>query len=139
MKTPHCPVMPLFGVWLVVVACSPIATPATAETFTLDATLVEDTYVRSDQGTTNYDGDAYEVYIRNYSAFGRVGLVQFTLPQLPAGYTVADILDVELAGVLAWRPASPNVMSLELLGLDVNPDPTTVTYNDLLEDRKSVV
>lgn len=103
------------------------------DTFTLDATLVEDTYVKSNEGDVNFDGHEWEVYIRNYSAFGRLGLVQFTLPQLPAGYKAGDILGVELSGVSAWLPASPKVMSLELLGLAVNPNLTTVTYNDLLD------
>ncbi len=65
---------------------------------------------------------------------GQLGLVQFTLPPLPAGWKVTS---AKLAGVVAqnhnfygmpgWAPDRPK--ELEVLGLSVNPNLTTVTYH----------
>jgi len=69
-----------------------------------------------------------------------LGLLQFALPQLPAGWKVTS---ARLAGVIAqnhklygmpgWAPARP--IELELLGLSENPDLTTVTYNAVHDAR----
>jgi hypothetical protein len=119
---------------------------ASDRTMVLSAKLVEDTFVDCSNPNTNYVGTAYQTSIRNsrfhpdltgaggIADIGQLALVQFTLPQLPAGWHVTR---ARLAGVVAqnhnlygmpgWAPARP--IELEVLGLSVNPDLTTVTYN----------
>lgn len=128
----------------------PLTTTLVASTGTrvLSAELVADTFVDCSNPGTNFYGSADRIYIRNSRYHpdltgagktvdaGLLGLVQFTLPQLPAGWKVSG---ARLAGVVAqnhksygmpgWAPARP--IELEVLGLDVNPDLTTVTYNAL--------
>jgi hypothetical protein len=116
----------------------------------LSATLVADTFVDSSNPGTNFNGGTNQVYIRNCRYHpdlsgagktvdaGHLGLVQFALPQLPAGWTVAS---ARLAGVVAqnhklygmpsWAPGRP--VELEVLGLSVNPDLSTATYNAIRE------
>lgn len=112
------------------------------------ATLVEDAYIDSSKPGTNFNGGAQQIRIRNCNHHpdltgagntvdsGRLGLVQFALPQLPAGWSVAG---ARLAGVVAqhhalyglpgWAPGRP--VELEVAGLDVNPDLSTVSYHAL--------
>ena len=112
----------------------------------LSAKLVEDTFVDCSNQGTNFNGSTNQIYIRNCRYHpdltgagktvdsGHLGLVQFALPQLPAGWNVTR---ARLAGVVAqnynlygmpgWAPGRP--IELEVLGLSVNPDLTTVTYN----------
>ncbi len=112
----------------------------------VSATLVEDTFVDSSNPCTNFNGSTHQIYIRNCRFHpdltgaggmmdtGQLGLLQFALPQLPAGWKVTS---ARLAGVIAqnhklygmpgWAPARP--IELELLGLSENPDLVTVTYN----------
>jgi len=127
----------------------PATTPkAPAQAMVLSAELVEDTFVDSSNPATNYNGSPNQVHVRNCRRHpdlagaggivdtGQLGLIQFALPKLPAGWNVAS---ARLAGVVAqnhnlygmpgWSPARP--IELELLGLSVNPDLTTVTYNTL--------
>lgn len=114
----------------------------------LSATLIEDTFVDTSMPETNFNRSAHQIYIRNCSHHpdltgagktvdaGHLGLVQFTLPQLPAGWNVTA---AKLAGVVAqnhkvygmpgWAPGRP--IELEVLGLSANPDLATVTYNAL--------
>jgi len=126
---------------------SPATTPvASACAKVLSATLVADTFVDSSNPGTHFNGSTHQIYIRNCRYHpdltgagktvdaGHLGLVQFTLPQLPAGWNVSR---ARLAGVVAqnhklygmpgWAPARP--IELEVLGLSVNPDLSTVTYN----------
>ncbi len=121
---------------------------APAQAMVLCATLVEDTFVDRSNPGTNYNRSTNQIYIRNHRGHpdltgaggivdsGQLGLVQFTLPQLPAGWKVTS---ARLAGVVAqnhnfyglpgWAPDRP--IELEVLGLSVNPNLTTVTYNAL--------
>ena len=118
----------------------------------VSATLVEDTFVDSSNPCTNFNGSTHQIYIRNCRFHpdltgagktidaGQLGLLQFALPQLPAGWKVTS---ARLAGVIAqnhklygmpgWAPARP--IELELLGLSENPDLTTVTYNAVHDAR----
>lgn len=135
-------------------SASPVSSPkrstttlvASGRTRVLSAKLVEDTFVDSSNPGTNFNGSAHQIYIRNCKHHpdltgagktvdaGHLGLVQFALPQLPAGWNVAA---ARLAGVVAqnhklygkpgWAPGRP--IELEVLGLSVNPDLTTVTCN----------
>lgn len=135
-------------------AASPVSSPkpatttrvASACTRVLSTKLVEDTFVDCSNPGTNFNGSTHQIHIRNCKHHpdltgagrtvdaGHLGLVQFTLPQLPAGWTVTA---ARLAGVVAqnhkkygmpgWAPGRP--IELEVLGLGVNPDLATVTYN----------
>jgi len=135
-------------------SASPVSSPkpsttilaASARTRVLFAELVEDTFVDCASPGTNFNGRTHQIYIRNCKHHpdltgagktldaGHLGLVQFALPQLPAGWNVTG---VRLAGLVAqnhklygmpgWAPARP--IELEVLGLSVNPDLTTVTYH----------
>ncbi len=114
---------------------SVVALPARADI--LQATLVEDTYVRSGASGTNFNGDSdlgFEIFVRNAgstSSYNRLGLVQFVLPQLPSGIVASDVIAAELAGTIAHnKTTNPD---LYVLGLSVNPDLTKVTYDDLLD------
>jgi hypothetical protein len=111
----------------------------------LSAKLVEDSFVDCSNPGTNFNGSTHQIYIRNCNHHpdltgagktvdaGHLGLVQFALPQLPAGWNVTA---ARLAGVVAqnhklygmpgWAPGRP--IELEVLGLSVNPDLATVTY-----------
>jgi len=128
----------------------PSSTPlvASVRTRVLSANMVEDTFVDSSNPGTNFHGSTHQIYIRNCQHHpnrtgagktldaGHLGLVQFTLPQLPAGWNVTK---ARLAGVVAqnhklygmpgWAPARP--IELELLGLSTNPNLATVTYNTI--------
>ena len=117
----------------------------------LSARLVEDTFVDSSKPDANNSGGARQVNIRNcrfhpdltgaggVSDVGQLGLVQFSLPPLPAGWQVSR---ARLAGVVAqchalygmpgWAPDRP--VELEVLGLSGNPDLATVTYRALHDD-----
>lgn len=119
---------------------------ASAHAKVVSATLVEDTFVDSSNPCTNFNGSTHQIYIRNCRYHpdltgagktvdaGQLGLVQFALPQLPAGWKVTG---AKLAGMVAqnhklygrpgWAPGRP--IELEVLGLSENPDLTTVTYN----------
>lgn len=121
---------------------------ASDRTRVLSAKLVEDAFVDTSNPGANYHGSSHQVYIRNCKHHpdltgagktldaGLLGLAQFTLPQLPAGWNVTG---ARLAGVVAqnhklygmpgWAPGRP--IELEVLGLGVNPDLTTVTYHAL--------
>lgn len=112
----------------------------------LNAKLVEDTFVDAANPDANFNGSTNQIYIRNCNHHpdlsgagktldaGHLGLVQFALPRLPAGWNVTA---TRLAGVIAqnhksygmpgWAPGRP--IELEMLGLGVNPDLATVTYN----------
>ena len=116
----------------------------------LSARLVEDTFVDRSAPGTNFHRSAHPVGIRNCRHHpdltgagrtvdaGHLGLVQFDLPPLPAGWTVAA---ARLSGVVAqnhrmygrpgWAPGRP--IELEVLGLRVNPDLATVTCDALLD------
>ena len=121
--------------FLCLFACLLITTAAQASTV-LNATLVEDTYVATNNPDTNYNGDQYEIYIRNHQDVGRLGVIQFTLPQLPAGKTAADITSVDLSGIVAYNHSTgtgDRDVSLQILGMSTNPDLTTLTYNNLLD------
>ncbi len=121
---------------------------ASARAKVLSARLVEDSFVDSSNPGTNFNGSTHQIYIRNCRYHpnltgagkivdaGHLGLVQFALPQLPAGWSVTG---ARLAGVVAqnhkfyglpgWAPGRP--IELEVLGLSVNPDLATVTYSTL--------
>lgn len=139
-------------------SASPVSSPKpstttfgeSARTRVLSAKLVEDTFVDCSNPGTKFNGSTHQIYIRNCKHHpdltgagttvdaGLLGLVQFTLPQLPAGWNVTG---ARLAGVVAqnhklygmpgWAPGRP--IELEVLGLSVNPDLTTVTYNAVHE------
>lgn len=118
------------------------------QTAVLSAGLVEDTFVDSSNPNANFNGRTNQICIRNSNHhpdltgagatidIGLLGLVQFSLPQLPSGWNVSA---ARLAGVVAqnhrkygmpgWAPGRP--IEMEVLGLDANPDLATVTYNDL--------
>ena len=124
-------------------ARAPPGAPAGAKV--VAARLLEDTYVDASNPGANFNGDTHQVSIRNCRYHpdltgaggivdsGHLGLVQFAVPELPAGWTVTR---ARLAGVVAqnhkpygrpgWAPGRP--IELEALGLDVNPDLATVTY-----------
>lgn len=121
---------------------------ASAHTRVLAAEWVEDTFVDCSNPDTSFTGETHPICIRNCrhhpdltgagktEDVGQLGLVQFTLPQLPAGWTVSA---ARLAGVVAqnhkhyglpgWAPGRP--IELEVLGVGVNPDLATATYNAL--------
>ncbi len=131
---------------------SPLPTTATlvasAHTRLISAELVEDTYVDCSNPGRNFSGGVNQLCVRNCNHHpdltgagktldvGLLGLVQFVLPQLPAGWNVNA---VRFAGVVAqnqrkygmpgWAPSRP--IELEVLGLGVNPDLATVTYEAL--------
>jgi len=131
-----------------VTSCKPSATTLgiSAGARVLSATLVEDTFVDSSKPGTNHNGSKDQIHIRNCRFhpdltgaggivdMGRLGLVQFTLPQLPVGWNVTG---ARLAGTVAqnhnfygkpeWAPDRP--IELEVLGLSVNPDLSTVTHD----------
>lgn len=137
-------------------SASPVSRPkpatttfvASARTKLLSAKLLEDTFLDCSNPDTAFNGSAHQIYIRNCKHHpdltgegktvdaGHLGLVQFTLPQPPAGWSVTS---ARLAGVVAqnhklygmpgWAPDRP--IELEVLGLSVNPDLTTVTYHAL--------
>lgn len=137
-------------------SASPVSSPklstttlvASARTRVLSAKLVEDTFVDCSNPGANFNGSTHQIYIRNCKHHpdltgagktvdaGHLGLVQFTLPQLPSGWNLSA---ARLAGVVAqnhklyglpgWAPGRP--IELEVLGLGVNPDLTTVAYNAL--------
>ncbi len=117
-------------------------------TTVLSARLVEDAFVDCSNPRTNFAGSAHQINVRNCRYHpdltgaggivdvGQMGLVQFALPQLPAGWKVTR---ARFAGVVAqkhnlygmpgWAPARP--IELEVLGLSANPDLKTVTYTAL--------
>lgn len=119
---------------------------ASDRTRVLSARLLEDTFVDCANPGTNFNGSADQIYVRNCRYHpnltgagktvdaGHLGLVQFALPQLPAGWNVTA---ARLAGVVAqnhklygmpgWAPGRP--IELEVLGLGVNPDLAAVTYD----------
>lgn len=137
-------------------SASPVSSPDPAttglvnpdRTRLLSAKLVDDTFVDWSNPDTHFNGSTHQVYIRNCKHHpdltgagntvdaGHLGLVQFALPQLPAGRNVAR---ARLAGVVAqnhklygvpgWAPGRP--IELEVLGLSVNPDLATVTCHAL--------
>jgi hypothetical protein len=129
----------------------PVAAPvATAGARVLSAGLVEDTFVDSSQPDANFSGGAQEVHIRNCLFHpdltgagqtvdvGRLGVVQFSLPPLPAGWQVvrarlagAVAQNHNLYGMPGWAPARP--IELEVLGLSANPNLGTLTYRALYE------
>ena len=135
-----------------VFSSKPSATPfvASDRTMVLTAKLVEDTFVDCSNPGTNHARTACQINIRNsrfhpdltgaggIADIGQLALVQFTLPQLPAGWNVTR---ARLEGVVAqnhnqygmpgWAPARP--IELEVLGLSVNPNLTTVTCNAVQE------
>jgi hypothetical protein len=134
-------------------SASPVSSPkpsttnlvASARARALSAKLVEDTFVDCSRPSINFNGSAHQIYIRNCNHHpdltgagktvdaGHLGLVQFALPQLPAGWNVTR---ARLAGVVAqnhklygmpgWAPGRP--IELEVLGLSADPDLATVTY-----------
>lgn len=128
----------------------PTATKLVPSTRTkvISAELVGDTFVDSSNPGRNFRESANQINIRNRRFHpdlsgagkivdtGQLGLLQFTLPQLPAGWNVTS---ARLAGVVAqkhnlygmpgWAPDRP--IELEVLGLSENPNFTTVTYNAL--------
>lgn len=123
---------------------------ASARAKMVSASLVEDAFVDSAKPDTHHTAREQQVSIRNgrfhpdltgaggIVDIGQLGLVQFALPPLPAGWQVAR---ARLAGVVAqnhnlygmpgWSPARP--IELEVLGLSGNPDLDTVTYQALHE------
>ncbi len=105
-----------------------LATPA-AQADILQATLVEDTYVRSNSPDTNFDGDSEEIWIRNHNTVSRLGLFQFTLPQLTAGLTANDVVKAELVGFTVPGKNASSPSGLIVSGLSINPDLQTITYN----------
>lgn len=128
-------VRPFFSQPCLLLACALTFMASSAQAGILNATLIEDTYVQSSDPNDNFDGSTNEIYIRNHGSAGRMGLVQFTLPQLTDGLTATDITAAELTGVVAFvhQPTAPDRdIVLEFLALGVNPDLTTVTYNDLV-------
>jgi len=135
------------------IAEPPLPTGSTSVlTRVVAAKLVEDTFVDASTPDKNFNGNSDQIYIRNcryhpnLSGVGRIrdaghlGLIQFRLPQLTVGWTVVR---ARLAGVVAqnhklygmpgWAPARP--IELELLGLSINPDLSTVTYDTLHDAR----
>jgi len=135
-------------------SATPVSSPKPSTTTSVESTgtrvlsakLVEDTFVDCSNPGTNVNGSTHQIYIRNSRYHpdltgagktldaGHLGLVQFALPQLPAGWNVtAARLAGEVAqnhksyGMPGWAPARP--IELEVLGLGVNPDLAAVTYN----------
>lgn len=124
---------------------APPARHASAHARTLTAALVADAFVDSTRPDTALGGSGPQIHIANCRRHpdltgagptvdsGQLGLFQFSLPPLPAGWRVGR---ARLAGVVAqnhrlygmpgWAPGRP--IELELLGLNVNPSLATVTY-----------
>lgn len=103
------------------------ATAVPANSTVVSATIVEDAYIQSSSPATPYNngGDSVGVYVRNHSGPTRAGFVQFTLPQLGAGQSVTA---AALSGV-GSTTIGPNDAPVTV-GLSVNPDLTTLTWND---------
>ena len=131
---------------------SAVTLVASDRTMVLSAKLVEDTFVDCSNPGTNYAGTACQINIRNsrfhpdltgaggIADIGQLVLVQFSLPKLPAGWNVnrARLEGVvaqnhNLYGMPGWAPARP--IELEVLGLIVNPDLTTVSYNAVYDAK----
>lgn len=110
---------------MVFLAVALVGTAVPASAGILEATLIEDTFVKSLEPDSNFDGSTNEIWIRNHNTVSRLGLFQFVLPQLPTGVSSDGVLSVTLEGVPA-RVSSP---SLEVVGVEINPDLTTITYN----------
>lgn len=135
-------------------SASPLSSPkpatpalvASERTRVLSAKLLEDTFVDCSNPGTNFNGSTHQIYVRNCRYHpnltgagktvdaGHLGLVQFALPQLPAGWnvTAARLAGVvaqnhKLYGMAGWAPGRP--IELEVLGLGVNPDLARVTYD----------
>ena len=98
----------------------------------LQATLVEDVFVQSNDPATNKNGSSDQIWIRNNASVSRLALFQFTLPQLPTGLTASDVIGAELVGS-AQRARSSK--SLIVSGLSVNPNLDAITYNDAVSQN----
>jgi len=129
------------------------ATPrAPAGGMLLSAALVEDTFVDSSKPDTSFNGSKDQIHIRNCRYHpdltgaggivdcGRLALVQFALPKLPAGWKVSGARltgtvaqNHNLYGMPGWAPARP--IEVELLGLDVNPDVSKITFNGMTDGK----
>ncbi|MDZ7618639.1 MAG: hypothetical protein U1E05_16675 [Patescibacteria group bacterium] len=103
----------------------------------LVASLVQDTHVESSNPTATIAASPW-LWVRNHSTVSRLALVQFELPQLPAGMLASSISEVQLSGTV-YRSAAAS-QQLDVLVLGTNPVLTGVNYNamvaaDVIESR----